>query len=137
MAQITICDVKSCGEIIKTSADLKTTTIAGTSYQLCKKCYDGLLKFIEENLLKLGSDALTKIDNKEFDAAAKELAGYLKKYSTPIWTVQQNPNLYHPTSTGILGVGTNPGFYVATNPAVMGTTDAYGFGKSDTDVEDK
>ena len=50
MAIVNICDVKSCGDIIKT--DVFNTQIGPNKYQLCKKCHDGLLSFLNDNLNK-------------------------------------------------------------------------------------
>jgi hypothetical protein len=50
MATRNICDVKSCEAIIKDQ--VFTITICDQLYDFCKTCYEGLMRFIGENLNK-------------------------------------------------------------------------------------
>lgn len=111
MATITICDVKVCGDVIKDSKPLHTI-IAGIKYELCKKCFDGLQKFVHENLTKPNAEPpIQKLGQQSIYELIKEMKESFKApthtipfsigqdlqagpfYTSPDWIVT-NPSVF-------------------------------------------
>jgi hypothetical protein len=87
MATVHICDVKECGVVIE-SKDLKNIKLLNRDYQLCKKCNDGLIKFLDDNLLKPEEQKMPmqRIDLQDLFKQTDSIS-YPNIQTGPIWQV--------------------------------------------------
>lgn len=134
MATITICDVKVCGDVIKDGKPLHAM-IAGIKYELCKKCFDGLQKFVDENLTKPNAEPpIQKLDQQSIDELIKEMQKSFEQTKQGLVSTQQSPFYTSPGLTyPAQWIFTNPGTYeFEKNPGIQyyslstGTADTSG-----------
>lgn len=119
MATITICDVKVCGDVIKDGKPLHTI-IAGIKYELCKKCFDGLQKFVDENLNKPNTEApIQKLGQQSIDELIKEMQKSFGQTKQGLIPTHQSPFYTSPDFTHLpQWIITNPGTY-EKNPGIQ------------------